>query len=66
MTAKQTWNNVSFLQEVNKGFALVILLIEGVMEEDDSGNGLASLRRRCEENLSIESTIFFRVFNANL
>jgi hypothetical protein len=36
MTAKQTWNYVSFLQEVNKGFALVILLIEGVVKEDDT------------------------------
>ena len=43
---------MSLLKQVDQRFAIVILLIEGVMEQDHTRDGLDSLWRRAEKDLA--------------
>ena len=45
---------------------MVVLLVERLMEEDDTGNGLARFRRRSEQDLAEHPAVLLGVLDPDL
>lgn len=56
-------NNAAVFNELSEGSAIICVLVQGFMEEDDSADTVVNALIGCEEQLAVAAPVLFCILN---